>query len=562
MNFKVAPLVITFLAVAAPALSIGQGNNNSSNGNSPSGSSSASLSSSPSTPSAPSPPTGPSSSGTFSIEAEIFGYKSLQSDSEAIACDLAAFLYPGEIISARPYGKNKLLTPPDWTDEDARRYEPRPDACKFKNEQEPKTSAKSVIILPSTSTAVANYQVWRLNMIIMHVYLQEAASFDCSASKAQRSGGMKMQFDTSDVGQAISVFQSALQLFANSEAALEVSGTIQDQALVDGIGRELRNMNVPVLVPDLYTSFSFSGTDYSESPFLARLGQLIAQRNCLQGKLNATADTMETTNLTAQRDAYLRAWSDGLDKITDPKTTTAERKELKLEEDDLLSDIKNLNDMISGSKAAASQATISGIQSLTASIDAFVATLAGASPSSQPTSAGPTSASAPSAPGAPSSGSPAAPSPTSPAAPSAASPTPAATPAPSTGAPPPIVSALAADGLARKLSTNPDTDVPDDSKWRVLAVKALESGGALITQINILGSKLYFSGGAVATYALFSFDGTLACSGNVFDYGGYVRASQFAQRFRRADIEPNKQLIFLRGGCAPPTAVAAIPPSR
>lgn len=59
-----------------------------------------------------------------------------------------------------------------------------------------------------------------------------------------------------------------------------------------------------------------------------------------------------------------------------------------------------------------------------------------------------------------------------------------------------------------------------DSDWRVLAVKALESGGALITTANIFGSKVHFSGGAIATYALFGLEGSLECSGNVFDYGG------------------------------------------
>lgn len=86
----------------------------------------------------------------------------------------------------------------------------------------------------------------------------------------------------------------------------------------------------------------------------------------------------------------------------------------------------------------------------------------------------------------------------------------------------------------------------------MLSVKALESGGALITTTNIFGSKVHFSGGAVATYAVFSFGGDLECSGNVFDYGGYLKPGQFTKRFRRPEIEPNKQLIFFRGGCTPP----------
>jgi hypothetical protein len=43
-------------------------------------------------------------------------------------------------------------------------------------------------------------------------------------------------------------------------------------------------------------------------------------------------------------------------------------------------------------------------------------------------------------------------------------------------------------------------------------------------------------------------------------FGGYVGASHFVDEFRRAESEPDKQPIFLRGGCAPP--VTAGPAAR
>lgn len=113
-------------------------------------------------------------------------------------------------------------------------------------------------------------------------------------------------FDPSILGQTIAVVQSALQLFANSQSAVEVTGTIQDQALVDGIARELRNLKVPVVVPDLYTSFSFSDPDFTKSPLLSRLVRLITERNCLQLSLqHAMAELKKITDVTAERDAYL-----------------------------------------------------------------------------------------------------------------------------------------------------------------------------------------------------------------------------------------------------------------
>lgn len=543
MALRVRSLALSVLFLTFSYVSYGQGTGGTNTP--PSGSTPPASS-----PSSSAPSTGPSSSGTFSIEAEIFGYKSLQSDSEAIACDIAGFVYPSDGITGFPYGKNTLVTPKDWTDEEARRYEPRTTVCRFKDDQSPAKSGKGVVILPSTSSAIANYQLWRLDMTIMHLYLQQAASLGCPAPQA--AGKVDFVFDPAIVGQVITVVQSALQLFANSESALEVTGTIQDQALVDGIARELRNLKVPVLVPDLYTSFSLTNSDYTESPFLSRLVQLVVQRNCLQNNLqDAQAELKKITDVTAERDSYLKIRSDVLEKEIDPKLTAAGKKVLDDQVTYIQTKLDALNKQLDDLNADGAQTTITAVQSLTSTIDAFVATLLGATPASST----PATASAPPTPSPAPAGAPASNPASSPAAPptsaTTGSPTSTATPAPS-GSVPPIISALAGDGLSRRLFPKKDDKYTlQDTDWRVLSVKALESGGALITTTNIFGSKVHFSGGAVATYALFSLRGDLECSGNVFDYGGYLRPSQFTKKFRRPDLEPDKQLLFLRGGCAP-----------
>jgi hypothetical protein len=129
-----------------------------------------------------------------------------------------------------------------------------------------------------------------------------------------------------------------------------------------------------------------------------------------------------------------------------------------------------------------------------------------------------------------------------------AGPSNSATPAGST---PPIASALAADGLARAIgvNTNGDLSIPG---WHLLWLKALESGGTMLTKSNLLGSKIYFSGGAVSTYALFELNGQLSCSGNLFDYSGNIREKNFQQTFRKPNIDPENQLIFFRGRCSVP----------
>jgi hypothetical protein len=57
-----------------------------------------------------------------------------------------------------------------------------------------------------------------------------------------------------------------------------------------------------------------------------------------------------------------------------------------------------------------------------------------------------------------------------------------------------------------------------------LSLHSLESGGGQLTKSNLfLGSRNYFSGGAVATFALFGGDGKSKCTGIVYGYKGYLR---------------------------------------
>jgi hypothetical protein len=68
--------------------------------------------------------------------------------------------------------------------------------------------------------------------------------------------------------------------------------------------------------------------------------------------------------------------------------------------------------------------------------------------------------------------------------------------------------------------------LPADQSANVslLAVHALESGGGQLTKSNLfLGSRTYFSGGAVATFSLFDTNSNLQCSGIGYGYQGYIR---------------------------------------
>ncbi len=117
-----------------------------------------------------------------------------------------------------------------------------------------------------------------------------------------------------------------------------------------------------------------------------------------------------------------------------------------------------------------------------------------------------------------------------------------------------LTAVLMADGLAAKLGVDPDTGTlsPEDSaSLHILLVKALESGGSVTRFSNVLGSKVSYSGGSVGTYALFSVDGDLQCSGNVYEYGGSIKGKDFEEQLREYNPDPARQMVFLRHSCRP-----------
>lgn len=255
----------------------------------------------------------------------------------------------------------------------------------------------------------------------------------------------------------VSAAAGVLGLFAQDHASAPVGGTIQDQAFMDNVSRELRTLDIGVLMPSVYTPYGMDSIDATRSPFLISLDKLLHTRDCI-----------------------VRARS-----ADDP-------------------DAK--------------------------SIDAFLAVLSGAN------SGTPTPAKAAAAPAA------------SPTTPGATLPAPAAQPAPS--GPSHLESVLSADGLAQKLGADPATGkIPDTAPQHLLLIKALESGGSVIRNSNIFGTRMSYSGGSVGTYALFGLDGSLECSGNVYDYAGPVQSKDFQKNLHAYAPDPGAQVIFQRGTC-------------
>jgi hypothetical protein len=633
---------------------------------------------------APAASPGGGSSGSYSIEAEIFAYKSLQVNSRAIAQDVVGQLgVPGaDGVSPPP------VSTPGGDSAGGKRSKPKKNASQHAqaasllpassaeasggakaaaNDAKPGATPKDpphdrpgVVMAPSVSTILPAFQLWRSNMLVIQQFLFQAqltlgqtpcpASPQASEKTETTITGPAFSTYATATSQAVSTIQGLLQLFATNETVSEFPGTIQDQALMSAVARELRARSVEVVMPDTFAPWTID-TLVSDSPFIAALMALIQRHGCLQDASQQNqlkvrvASHLQTSEVTRDTD-YAKLIDTSLN-LTGPQKLAAQEEILSLnnligdlrkrlgltnldtinkDEDGLADAWRNLIDAAakdaaakdaaskattaqeaadkasSGDKAAAQRAaaaakdaaakaataaksaddkaadakttvrrleadisrsenraateaavTAAKAQSLVTGVEGYLAGLTGGAVSFTPPAA-PAATPAPATPSASGAGAPQ-PSPATPAAntiPSSTSPAPAT---------PPILAILSADGLARRMGVpgwDERTQGGNQSawkfdKWRLLWVKALESGGAMITESNILGSHPHFGGGAVSGYALFSLDGTLACSGNAAAYGGYVKAKDFVKDnlLKNGDVRSATQMLYLGGGCGP-----------
>jgi hypothetical protein len=382
----------------------------------------------------------PSGDPGFSIQTEMLTYRALESNSEAVACDVAGFL-SGTSASFT----NSAAGP----------------VCDVKVG----TVKAIVVVLPFDRGEFSDFLLWRADMANMNHLIARAHYLKCPEAKGQGRGG------TADVvGSILSLtpaapfaapIRSALSALDSDESTSPVTGTIQDQAFMDGVARELRALNVSVLMPSAYTPGSLGPVDEAASPFVVRLDQLIDAQGCL-AKLAAKPDASEDVKGVNQE-------------ITDYFAT-------------LTGSIPSESANKAAGKTAPANGNNSGQQAASAS-------------SSQSH----------------------------------------------------FAAVLSADGLAQKLGVDAASGKlrEDGTSRHILMLKALESGGAVSTNSNVLGTSIRFSGGAVGTFALFALQGDEECSGNVYDFAGALKAKGFDAKFRKEPYDPAQQTIILRGSCKP-----------
>ena len=236
----------------------------------------------------------------FSIESEMLTYRALQSNSEAIACDIAAYLngtnadfksHPGGAVCDVKTGVNKA----------------------------------TVVLLPFASSEFADFQIWRADMATMERLQNKADGLGCSTKPGGSKGATTAASAASSAlsltpaGPALSVAQGVLSMLAKQEDRTPVGGTVHDQAFMDGVGRELQELSMPVLMPSAYTPYSLTALKEADSPFLSSLARTLSARGCLaglaakeKGNTQSTddADTYIVQRIISDIDAYLNTLSE------------------------------------------------------------------------------------------------------------------------------------------------------------------------------------------------------------------------------------------------------------
>ncbi len=90
---------------------------------------------------------------------------------------------------------------------------------------------------------------------------------------------------------------------------------------------------------------------------------------------------------------------------------------------------------------------------------------------------------------------------------------------------------LLADLLAHQIWNGVEApDAETLNRLHILVLQTLESGGGQLTRSSLFsGSRIYFSGGAVSTFSLYSVDGAVECGGYAYAYRGYIKNSEFTK---------------------------------
>ncbi len=103
----------------------------------------------------------------FSIETEMFTYKAVEENSQVIACDIARYLFQGEVTDAAP-GSHA--------------------PCTVSNGSQ---TTPGIVIVSSDSSLLADFQIWRADMATMSALEARANNVCVAAPEAKGENGQE-----------------------------------------------------------------------------------------------------------------------------------------------------------------------------------------------------------------------------------------------------------------------------------------------------------------------------------------------------------------------------------
>lgn len=394
------------------------------------------------------PAAAPASGNGFAIESEILTYAALDNNSAVLACNVASLVY-GAAPGPASGGSN----------------------CSFARRGDP---VAPVVLVDQGSTVVADFQGWRSDMATMEQMHQNATKF-CSLGGKGGSAGQNAAaiaghtLDFTAEGQLVGLAQTALGMFGANRTRTGLAGTVEDDAVMNAVARQLRALRIPVIAPDLYYPNSLTALPYSfgengvpDSPYFAELSQISADRDACTKVKND-----EAPQISGQIENFVESLGLG---GTTSSSAVAPAAGVHLEAAGGRGGTGETEPAAQGQQGQPGQPAQQGQQG-------------------QPATGG----------------------------------------RPDSAAASRLSSIFIADGMARALGLRsaPDAQHPIPSNWRILWVKAVESGGSEWRESNVFGSDVELSGGAVVSWALFTPEGELSCSGNVYSIGGEMKLRDF-----------------------------------
>jgi hypothetical protein len=309
---------------------------------------------------------------------------------------------------------------------------------------------------------------------------------NCPAAQQQMSIHSSMIASSADVQNLAQTGLTLFGSFAVSESLSPASGSMTDLPLTNMVAEALREKGGTVYIPTAYPPNLVSQSDFAETIIKSHLDALEVNRAGLQAALVDYATAMASATsaaktLSSPDYAKALAFTQGSPAVVSLLTS-------------LQSQIDSLeSSLFSGQNASPSQGTNQANQQGTSNVSPLLT-------NPGPNTGGNTGQQQ-------------------------------STPSNGGGV---LSQILGADLLVRKIWS--DRTVPDNlAALHILMVHALESGGGQLTKANLFtGTKVYFGGGSVATFAVFNSDGAAECSGVVYGYRGYVREKSFESELNRA----------------------------